>query len=376
MRGLTLGGVALLAGCLQPQSVDCPGGVVCPGGTTCARAPVYCAPPEQIAACDGKNLEDFDRCDFGKDDAGQVIDGACRAGACFACTNDLAGCGAAGWQPMNSGTTATLADVWVGGPALAYAVGGDLVLSYDGFNWASSTITDLDTVNTGAMLVGVWGSDPSNVYIASSAGDVYKAEAGVWREVETTTYAFTALDGSGPNDVIAVGDDIVHRFDGTRWTPTELPGRLLKGVWARSGDDVLAVGYGGLVMRYTSAWQPMASGVTTQLNAVFGDAARAFAIGAGNSSAVNTTTVLRLEGDAWVPGDVTDAGSRTFFGIWATDSEVIAVGEGAAVARSTDGIAWTTPDLPYGDLKAIHGSDSRIVFAVGVGGTILRYTGN
>ncbi|MBS1124459.1 MAG: hypothetical protein H6Q90_6687 [Deltaproteobacteria bacterium] len=375
IRVLTLGGVALLAGCLGAESVDCPGGVVCPRETTCASAPVYCARVEQVAACDGKNLGDFERCDFGKNEAGEVIPGACRGGACFQCTTELAGCASPGWTSMVAPTTsATLKDIWVADRAAAFAVGTNTVLRYDGFAWIAEMAPQDD-------LISVWGSDLQTVYAASNVGSIYKrAEDGTWAVVHSSGgRSLTALGGSGPDDVIAISSDgAIFRFNGANWSmpPTQIPGfPALYAIWSRSRDDAYIVGSNTILHSSGSQWVPMTGTPSTTLRSVVATPTAAFAIGVGIGSMMQVYTLDAV--GTWTSIVVPGIPAQQFNGIWASDgAEVHAVGQGGTIIRR-DQAGWHQVTSPTGlDLNAVDGSDPGNVFAAGIQGTILRYTGD
>lgn len=380
MRGLTLGCVAALAGCLEQQSVDCPGGVICPRETTCARAPVYCAPVEQVAACDGKNIEDFGPCDFGKDEAGNGIGGACRGGACFECSPELAGCTHSGWVAMTSNTTAWLRGIWVASPAEAYAVGDSSIVHYDGFSWREQLVPG---VPVGAYFTAVWGSDSDNVFATTSLGGIYrKGVDGIWTEVYQAGATLNAIGGSGPDDVIAVGRmGVVVRLVSGNWQLTTVEGGAytLHAVAARTRDDVFAAGANGLILHSSggATWarsQAPMPAVLPPLKAVTTTSTSAFAIGDGGGTSTVMFTLAPSTvswGQLVVPG----VGSTFFHGIWAVSAdEVLAVGNGGLIVRYAQGVFFSDTSGTQ-DLHAIHGTDQRNVFAVGVRGTILHYTG-
>jgi hypothetical protein len=171
----------------------------------------------------------------------------------------------------------------------------------------------------------------------------------------------------------AVGDDITRR-DGGGWNAQATPNeRSLYGVW---GDDkgVWAVGTGGSVARYQDGmWK--AREVTAA-----GDAWLHAVWGAGSS--------------VWIVGDqglalVSAAGSfikvatpvrSNLLDVWGNaDDWFWAVGEGGTVVR-WDGMAWLkVPTGPMGgvvqNLRAVWGSARDDVWVVGTEGTILHWTG-
>ena len=76
--------------------------------------------------------------------------------------------------------------------------------------------------------------------------------------------------GSGPDDVWAVGDGVLH-WDGSAWTPVDAPAAALNAVWAASPSDAWALGPAGAILRWNGATWSKVSGVTTQdLTGVWG----------------------------------------------------------------------------------------------------------
>jgi hypothetical protein len=60
--------------------------------------------------------------------------------------------------------------------------------------------------------------------------------------------------GSSGTDVYAVGTGPgIYHYDGNVWQPLAAPGQItetLYAVWARSADEVYAVGENGVILRY------------------------------------------------------------------------------------------------------------------------------
>jgi len=373
MRGLTLGCVGLLAGCLQAESVHCANGVVCPGGTRCAESPVFCAAPAQVEACLDKNIPDFGRCEYSSESVG-----ACRGGACFECLdNELAGCEHTGWFPMVSNTTVSLRGVWTGGPSDAFAVGGNTIAHYDGFEWRAQ-------IFPGVELTAVWGSDLDHVFATTAGGAIYQhiedgTKDGTWSVVHNAGFALHAIGGSGPDDVIALnplGNRIV-RSDGAGWRVETIPTtERLYGLAVRSRDDVFLAGTRGVIHRSAgSTWPTSRVAMVGQANlaAIAATPTAVFAIGEGDAT---TTSAVRLpDGQSTWISEVVSGVSDTFFNaIWAADDEAFAVAVSGRIVSFAG--AWKVVESgTNADLYAIHGSDHTNVFAVGAAGTILRYVG-
>src|SRR5256885_16145358 len=75
----------------------------------------------------------------------------------------------------------------------------------------------------------------------------------------TTQYLF-GLWGSGPSDVFAVGDLILH-FNGTGWTALSgAPNEAWRAVWGTAANDVWVVGLGGALVHFDgTTWRSTGS---------------------------------------------------------------------------------------------------------------------
>jgi cysteine-rich repeat protein len=78
MRRRVLGLIAMLAGCLDPDLVECPNDTLCPSGTACDLAHGGCVDPQQLADCEG--VAEFSACTAVTD--GRCFDGVCLTGGC------------------------------------------------------------------------------------------------------------------------------------------------------------------------------------------------------------------------------------------------------------------------------------------------------
>jgi hypothetical protein len=142
----------------------------------------------------------------------------------------------------------------------------------------------------------------------------------------------------------------------------------LHGVWGSAGDDVLAVGDQGTILRFDGkSWTKMTSPTTADLLAVFGTAGtRVFAVG-------ESGTVLQYDGNAWSSlGPV--SGGEDLRGVWADSSGVWVVGDGGAIYRH-DGTGWTSLKKDSTGWRAIWGRSSKELFVAG-GTQVDHYDGS
>jgi hypothetical protein len=156
---------------------------------------------------------------------------------------------------LPSPTTGWLYGVWGTSASDVYAVGYDaaaLILHYDGASWSSMANAGYGHLN------GVWGSSATDVYAVGSATetnlDLLVQQYAVLAHYDGASWSSTAnvgendLDGvwgSSPSDVFVAGLGI-WRYDGSSWSPMTLPNGWmqgwLSGVWGSSASDVFATG--------------------------------------------------------------------------------------------------------------------------------------
>jgi hypothetical protein len=151
----------------------------------------------------------------------------------------------------------------------------------------------------GAVLEGVWGTSPDDVFAVGEEGVILHYDGGGWKEMEGGTHEFLFnVWGSAPDDVFIVGHDgtILH-YDGTTWVSVAAgTSNGLKAVWGASPEEVFAVGYNGTVLRFDgTTWGPMASGTSLILHGAWGTSRRdIFAVGLSG-------TILHNDGEEWRP---------------------------------------------------------------------------
>jgi hypothetical protein len=376
MRGIA-GPAALLlslAACFQANTTYCPQtGAECPDGLACAPAPVFCGSAANVAACAGKAT--YTSC---------ANDQVCISAVCTPCTDDIEGCGSAGWNPMTSASE-PLNAVWVAGVGDAYAVGQKaMLLHYDGSTWSAPS---LPTFSRDISLNSVWGTDSNNVFAVGDGGVVLHYD-GNWIVDSSWSYPFAAVWGTAATNVVAVGNmtgrGFVRRFDGQTWTTDIIPSApALYAAGGTGPDDIYAVGAGGTILHYDGAtWSTLAGYVMSapDLYGVWGDAStgETYVVGGGGTS---PGLVVRYHDGAPTPEcPQCNTLLRT---VWGNGSGEVFTGGSAVLASTSDGQSWTTfttvPDASA-DVFGIAGSQGSPavpvdVFAVGANGVIWHYTG-
>ncbi len=160
--------------------------------------------------------------------------------------------------------------------------------------------------------------------------------------------------GSSPSDVWTVGGNIAKandaaamwHYDGTDWTPVDLPAEAkaalaLYKVWGRSAEEVYVVGSEGLLLeRNGGSWAVVPTPTTFPLFTVHGDATRAYAVGGEYSGAIAS-----LEGNGWA--DDTPAGLPQMNGVYVREGcDPVAVGTQGGQVFERHGDEWVLDGRP------------------------------
>ena len=133
------------------------------------------------------------------------------------------------------------------GELIAVGDAGRIVTSLDAVTW-----TVVDDPGTTVTLRAVWAV-ATGVFAVGEGGTIVRRGAdGAWRAMRSrTTQHLRAIHGLGENDLFAVGDDVVVRFDGTEWTgirPPD-PGVELTSVWVTTKNVYVGSTSAAFVLR-------------------------------------------------------------------------------------------------------------------------------
>jgi hypothetical protein len=148
--------------------------------------------------------------------------------------------------------------VWAADPVNVFVIGRDSLFRYDGSQWAPVYAQSLEDF-TVDFTAAIWGTSASNVYVSYGTA-IHRFDGSSWSQVfdgDTTCY-INRIWGSGPADIFAVGDCVVH-YDGSNWVRQPWPVVPFVGwaVWGSGPSDVYAVGYD--ILHYDGiAWSPVA----------------------------------------------------------------------------------------------------------------------
>jgi len=277
------------------------------------------------------------------------------------------------WTFTERMSTACLAGVWGSSPADVFVVANDgAVLRFDGSAWSAIRAAD------GLALSAVWGNAANNVYAVGN-GKILRYNGANWTEAWSGSASLKAIWGSAADNVFAVGTGgtILH-FDGSAWsTMSSGTTTVLASVWGAAPNDVFATGVGGTILHYDGAnWTPMESGVVSDLFAVGGLAADDV-VAAGRS--VEDPNVLYYDGSVWQPSPYRLSDVTALWGV--EGGSMYATVERSVLMRmpaSPSGYYWTP--LYSGNeispvLLSIWGTSANNLYATGCGGTVLRYDG-
>jgi hypothetical protein len=298
-----------------------------------------------------------------------------------------------------SRTTQPLNHVWGTGPKDVWAVGdGGTIDHWNGYGWALTTVGltlhDLKSVS------GPPGATPLNdAWAVGADGTILRLSNGAWVDAHSTSVATQTLDGvwaNAPNDAWAVGDgDVIIHWDGTAWSEgAPRNPNVVKAIWGAGPRDVWTVGDASTIAHWDGThWFNVSYGSTTlsevPLNRVWGSGSDdVWAVG---NKSDQGDTILHWNGHAWcvlysglcATASGTPIPSPTgvpydLSGVWASGpNDVWAVGIGGTVLHWTGGPSWseTKVQTPDGQLNAVWSNGPNAdVWVVGGSGTILRWS--
>ena len=173
------------------------------------------------------------------------------------------------WNKLASVPGAVFYGGWAASRTLAYAVGaGGGIYRWDGATWQKVNSP------TTANLLGVWGSSATDLWAVGNGGAIVRSDGTTWTLVtpRPTTANFRSVAGSGPNDVLLVGDDLWH-WDGAAYSrnasPLPSPFLILNVQMTPSGK-AWASGNSGAILRWNgSSWSAASPAVPGDLTALF-----------------------------------------------------------------------------------------------------------
>lgn len=370
-----------MSGCYEESTIPCDNGVLCPSTLTCtendpASGAVLCAEQADITAC-AEATGPRTPCTSSITDNGLCIDNVCvpcLGPHVFECRYDA-------WTRIPEVDEAELKAIWVESRTVVYAVGGNVLLRYDGTTWHRSVYADAE-----GALSGVW-SKGSDLYVVarggvSGGGDVF--HNGVVSP-QRAPHGLTSVFAAGPMHAVAVGNELTEgTFAGAMWTFDEDPGLLvsLNDVYGFDADangildDAIAVGDNGTV-RHRPAGQTLFSdlpgpNMTDQLLGIWGTSPTDYYVVGTVGMNASAGVIHHYSANGWseeaIPDDVPAVNA-----IWGTSdqSTLYAVGIDGLLLRRSGG-AWERLETPTtAFFQDVSGSE-RDAYAVTSDGSIWR----
>jgi len=225
----------------------------------------------------------------------------------------------------------------------------------------------------------VWGSSPTDVWLAGEAGTLLHWNGSTWSETASGTgSALRALGGTSAKDVWAAGlDGTLLHFDGSSWSAKQKSGALWSPASGPNERPIYAllalpnqlwVGGSGSRSFDGKTWTEPHHGSHLPTMALWGlDSSALWEVGLQGM-------VNRWDGHHWqrVGGEL----GPNFFAVWGnTARDVWIVGSAGAIVHWGD-TPTTVPSGTTNDLHAVRGFGEKDVWAVGDQGTILHWQGS
>lgn len=208
-----------------------------------------------------------------------------------------------------------------------------------------------------------------------------------WIHQFTGPRSLFSVWGSAPNDVFAVGgtagtESILH-YNGTNWS-TQVDGvfplRELAFVWGTSSTDVFTGGgqFPGQILHYDgNNWSAQFDADHfDQITGIWGfSPTDVFAV--TTNSSTGKGRIYHFDGNNWTQQLETNTNGEQFKAVWgSSSSNVFAVGDNGIIFYY-NGVNWSQQNSGVNTFfRAIWGSSATDVFAIGGNGVILHFDGN
>lgn len=285
------------------------------------------------------------------------------------------------WKQVPSSTTVALDEVHGSSATDVWAVGG-AILHFDGQAWK---LSDSRAAH------GVWAFSPTEVWAVDQQARL-RYNGTSWAVFDSTPgTAWMDLWGKSGADLWSVGiglgpiKGLLAHFDGTTWSKLERPD-LLESIGGSAASNVWAVGQtatgGGAAYRFDGAtWTSLSPAGANSLHGIW-------AFAANDVWAVGKQQILHYDGSAWKTATPPSLGKGWLVDLWGSGGSLWAVGYadrdtvtntfGSGILYHYDGTSWSAVSTPAitastPALFAIWGASPTEIWAVGQGGTILRY---
>lgn len=123
-------------------------------------------------------------------------------------------------------TLTTGSRMWVAGADELFVAGDGEIHHYAAGVWSTDVVA-------GPGLSALWGTSPTDVWAVGLEGRVLHYDGTAWTPVVVpTTRDLRTVHGTAPNDIFVAGTDALLHFDGTRWSPVQSPAVGIVHLWA------------------------------------------------------------------------------------------------------------------------------------------------
>jgi hypothetical protein len=251
-------------------------------------------------------------------------------------------------------------EIWVGGVDLAH---------FTGETWEQIVLPDTGNVRA------LWASAPDDVFAVADQS-IVRFDGTAWSTLADTSKQMVAIWGSARTHVLAGGEGgTLLNYHGALWRESLFDNLLgpavLPGLYAASADDVFVIELDptgilvtGRIHRFRGgSWSIEVEQANTWFNAIWGS-------GDADVHAVTQLgAIWHRDGSGWA--EEIDFAGQEWHAIWGfAPDAVYAVGVGIA-RRDADG--WELETMPITDvLNGVWGSSATDVYAVGDNGSILH----
>lgn len=254
------------------------------------------------------------------------------------------------WQLVDSGIRTDLFDVFVLGPNEAWAVGNAQILRWDGSRWSPApALEDLKlSYEEGGFAHEVWASSPSDVWVMVQTNSgrpkgVRRWNGTVWQKADFDNggYFSVGMWGTDPANVwFVTGSNTLLHWDGetiekvTPETTSRLDWFAISGTRA---DLIHALGTGDgafSVLRFDGqVWSPLSNetlppeGATDRWESIWSTGEKVWLAGNGGA-------VAHFDGTTWTMESYVDLQVPDLTDVWgASEADVWIVGRAGLLAR-------------------------------------------
>ncbi len=274
------------------------------------------------------------------------------------------------------------------GTAFAAGEGGTVLTGTP----ATGSWTDTGQSLTTETMRAVSGTTSSDVYVAGDRGILlhYTGAFSLERAFTDLNVHAVGGDGAGGNIILVGQQGEIFQGGVSGFSPQSSGVTVqLNDVWGDAPMNVFAVGMGGTVLRYWDqggsqplGWYPETSNTLCSLNAVTGGSGDVWAVG-DRDQQTDEFLVLHYTstGGTWDPCYPSLGYSENLSDVWRdpTSGDVFMAGGGGAILQwDVSASAWVDhgqPLFPLDVFTAVHGTANDNVLVVGDEGILVHYDG-